>query len=399
MDRRQNNLWWGPPRNFVPEIDSRKISWLELFYDLVYVIAIARITHVFAAHPGPGALLDYAYLFIMIYWGWLNGSMYHDLHGSPGIRTRFMTLWQMLSLSAFVICLADPAGIYSFRPTIALIILQLFLTYLWWSVGIYDKSHRKYNLPYTICFLFTTGLLFISLYLNEPNKRIILWLALVLNYLPPFLVIPVLKKERADFSLSSNMVERLGLFTIIVFGECVAGIINGATTVLSFSLIFWLNFALGILIVFSLWWIFFTLITDRESKGGFLNANLIEISYIPALASLGIAAAAISLLLNTSEADLQHTRMYFSAALCTFLFGISFLSAHLEYPKEFHSAKKTIRKLLFLVGTALLALAFAPNLSVTFYLCLVLVLLMSIIVTLTRIWFVIQLRLLQQEKE
>src|SRR5687768_1331752 len=87
------NIWWGPPRKFDPRIAERKISWLELFYDLVYVIAIARITHHLAEHPSWHGLADYAYLFIMIFWGWINGSLYHDLHGSPGIRTRFMTLW------------------------------------------------------------------------------------------------------------------------------------------------------------------------------------------------------------------------------------------------------------------------------------------------------------------
>jgi len=38
-------LWWGPPQNFDDRKDERKISWLELFYDLVYVAAIGQLTY------------------------------------------------------------------------------------------------------------------------------------------------------------------------------------------------------------------------------------------------------------------------------------------------------------------------------------------------------------------
>ena len=33
------SAWWGPPKKFDPHFEERRISWLELFYDLVYVIA------------------------------------------------------------------------------------------------------------------------------------------------------------------------------------------------------------------------------------------------------------------------------------------------------------------------------------------------------------------------
>src|SRR5882757_6657392 len=101
-----SNIWWGPPKKFATTFNERKISWLELFYDLVYVIAISKITHQLAYHPGFSGLLDYVYLFSMIFWGWLNGSMYHDLHSSPGIRTRLITLWQMMIVAALIVTLS-----------------------------------------------------------------------------------------------------------------------------------------------------------------------------------------------------------------------------------------------------------------------------------------------------
>jgi low temperature requirement protein LtrA len=112
------NIWWGPPKKFTTAIAERKISWLELFYDLVYVIAISRITHHLANDPEPAAIVNYFYEFAIIFWGWSNGSFHHDLHGTPGIRTRFMTLWQMVTVAALCVALGSPNETFVFRTTI-----------------------------------------------------------------------------------------------------------------------------------------------------------------------------------------------------------------------------------------------------------------------------------------
>jgi len=63
MNSRHTNLWWGPPRNFDERKHERKISWLELFYDLVYVAAIAQLTHHLAAHLSARAII---FVFIIL---------------------------------------------------------------------------------------------------------------------------------------------------------------------------------------------------------------------------------------------------------------------------------------------------------------------------------------------
>lgn len=404
MERDKINVWWGPPKKFTSLIEERKISWLELFYDLVYVIAISRITHHFASHPDLPGLASYGFLFSMIFWGWINGSLYHDLHGSPGIRTRFMTLWQMLAVAALIVCIESPAEVMVYRTTIALGVLQIFITYLWWSVGIYDKEHRIYNRPYTICFLLSTLLLIGSLFVKTNYLTLIFWAALILNYLPPFLVLSVLKRRNADFSLSPNMVERLGLFTIIVFGECVLGVINSATNLIELNFNSWLNFSLGILIVFELWWIFFSVVADTKSRKGFLFASLIEIAYIPTVASLGIIGASFPGLVQSFNSFEVHAgseiKNYFGCALAVFLLGIVTLSFLLQYTKEFVHAKRQLRQLMSVMAFLIFATTlFSEFLGLTIFLAIIFALLMTIIITITRIWFVVQLKIIQGKNE
>ena len=86
--------------------------------------------------------------------------------------------------------------------------------------------------------------------------------------------------------------ERLGLLTIIVFGEAILGVIGGTgRLMLIVNWNVWISFVLGILVVFSLWWIFFALVADRENEKGFIKGQLLLLLFIPTLASLGMTGA------------------------------------------------------------------------------------------------------------
>jgi low temperature requirement protein LtrA len=374
MSKQDYNIWWGPPKKFSTHIAERKISWLELFYDLVYVIVISKTTHYLAAHPGWSGLLDYGYMFAMTFWGWYNGSMHHDLHGSPGIRTRFMTLWQMMAVGALAVTLDSPPESIVPRTTFAIMFLQLFITYLWWSVGIYDKQHRQLNRPYTLWFLAAFALLIVTLYIPFPYKRIVFLIALGINYLPYTLTARRLKKENVELSLSSNMMERLGLFTIIIFGEAILGVVNSIKHIADLNIHVWLCFGLGILIVFALWWIFFSTIADRESKKGMWAGNLISFIYIPMLASLGMVGASFPAVMenmiskeNCFSSPLQ---IMFGTSIALFLSCITAISLFLVHPPEYAKSKKIVQWLLIFIGIVNLLLLFLfPILPVFFYLC------------------------------
>ena len=73
-------LWWQPPRRAGDRIEHRQVTFLELFYDLVYVALVAELSHSLSINIGWAGLGRFAFLFIIIWWAWLNGSLYHDLH-------------------------------------------------------------------------------------------------------------------------------------------------------------------------------------------------------------------------------------------------------------------------------------------------------------------------------
>lgn len=398
------SIWWGPPRKFSRESEERRISWLELFYDLVYVIVISRATHQLAAHPGWEGLGNYLYLFVMIFWGWANGSLYHDLHGSPGIRTRFMTLWQMVAVAALAVTLDGPPDTLIFRGTIALVVLQGFITYLWWSVGIYDKEHRRLNLPYTFCYLGAMFSMLATLFVPPFFQRILFGVILVLNFLPPFLGARRFQANQSDFSLSKSMMERLGLLTIIVFGEAILGVIGGTgRLMLIVDWNVWFSFGLGILVVFSLWWIFFALVADRENEKGFIKGQLLLLLFIPTLASLGMTGASfpgvMAGLLQVDNHEVMISRVLFGAGVAVFLWSITAISLFLEYPRDYDHAKKLMQPLLLLSGVIIIVITWVMlHMPVIVFLLGVFLVLFIIIFVIMRGWYQVELKHLRESE-
>ena len=389
----RSSVWWGPPRKFSTQIEERKVSWMELFYDLVYVIVISIITHHLAENPGTAALLDYIYFFIMIYWGWLNGSLHHDLHGTEGFRTRVMTMWQMMIVAALAITINTAGEDLLRHATIALMVMQVYITYMWWSVGIYDKAHRRLNRPYTVLYLSSFVIMLITLFIQLPFLiRILFFITLVLNYIPPFAVHLINRDVSHEFGLSPSMSERMGLFTIIMFGEVVAGVVNGASRLhqqLNFQN--WVNFGLAVIIVFSLWWLFFTTSSDRKCKSGFVNSSLLQIVYIPTLMSLGLIGAGFySLFENFANPDMHFAWIIkgFKLAMGIFFLGVSCIMSFLEYPGYYIRLIIISRWMLLVVSVVFFVLAFIElHVSLFMYLLIVSGIILTLILTMNTMWY------------
>src|SRR5204863_5634261 len=88
-------------------------------------IAISRITHHLAIHMTVNGFFQYACLFFLIFWGWLNGSLYHDIHGNEGLRTGLMTLWQVMIIAALAVTIDQPSPTWYVNTTIVFMIMQL----------------------------------------------------------------------------------------------------------------------------------------------------------------------------------------------------------------------------------------------------------------------------------
>jgi low temperature requirement protein LtrA len=144
------------------------------------------------------------------------------------------TFLQMGTVAAMAIFAHGALGETSVGFALSYAAFLVVLTYLWWRTGVHDPLHRPLSRPYVIAFLISIAL-FVGSVFAPPPWRFYLWgasllLSLVLPSLPGMLTPadPAVQAQRDQaFILSASAEERFALFTIIVLGEVIVGVIRG----------------------------------------------------------------------------------------------------------------------------------------------------------------------------
>ena len=301
--------WWQPPRKTIDRPVDRSITFLELFYDLVYVVLVAELAHTLATNANLQGFLGFSFLFILVWWAWINGTLYHELHGNNDIRTRIFTFLQMFTVAGMAVFAHYALGEGSTGFALSYVAFQLILTYLWWRTGVHDPLHRPLSIPYVFAFLFNTLLFVASVFVPAPGRFVLWGIALVISLLLPGLTLRTGRKDpeiQEEINRSStatpSMVERFGLFTIIVLGEVIAGTIRGLAGHHPLNITVGITAALGMLIAIGLWWVYFDFISGRLPLPGVINTRRWLYLHLPmTLGITAVGAAVFNLVEHTGE--------------------------------------------------------------------------------------------------
>jgi low temperature requirement protein LtrA len=390
--KRRFRFWWQPPRRAGDRIEHRQVTFLELFYDLVYVALIAELSHSLSSHIGWAGLGGFAFLFVIVWWAWLNGTLYHDTHGNNDIRTRVFTFLQMISVAAMAVFAHDALGESSIGFALSYAAFQLILTYMWWRTGVYDPDHRPLSQPYSRTFLFATLLFVGSVFVAVPFRFYLWGAALFLMLMvPSYLRLrrnPPEVQAQLDLSttVSDSLVERFGLFTIIVLGEVIIGVVSGVTEHNDLNWLIGGTAFLGTLIAIGLWWVYFDLISHHRPQQNF--RTVITWFYLHLPLTIGITTVGASVL-NVVEHAGEHTpdevRWLLLAATALTLFVTALLTRTTQILPEHQLVHDIGRRGLFLSAILVMLLGFIPLDTIPFLSLIVLPLLLPIFFGL-RVW-------------
>jgi low temperature requirement protein LtrA len=101
--------WRRPPRlrTVGADDEERHATWLELFFDLVFVICIAEVVHTLEDDRTLGSFLGMAGLFVPIWWAWLGYTVYADRFDTDDLLHRVLVLAGMLAVVAMALSVHD----------------------------------------------------------------------------------------------------------------------------------------------------------------------------------------------------------------------------------------------------------------------------------------------------
>lgn len=152
--------WWQKPRLRRDEEahQERKVSWLELFYDLVFVVVIAELSHSLAGHISVSGVVGFILLFIPVWWVWIGGTFYNDRFETDDLGHRLFTFLQMLPVGALAVFAHDGLGETSTGFALSYAAARALITYLWLRGGLHDPVARpltnRYGIGFSVSVLF-----------------------------------------------------------------------------------------------------------------------------------------------------------------------------------------------------------------------------------------------------
>jgi len=286
-------LFWRPPRAHGEQIEDRSVGFIELFYDLVYVVVIAQATHHLAAHLSWRGFFEFVVIFGMIWIAWMNGTLYHDLHGGNDGRSRTFIFLQMLILALLGVFTGDAAGATGVGFALTYTAFLVVLTWLWYSVRRIDSDeYSTVTARYLAGMALSVALIGASAFLSA-DLRFIVWAVFIVLTAAGLLLFG----RQADASINTvgvtdSTVERVGLFTIIVLGEVVVGVVTGLSEV-ERTIEATATGMIGLVIGFGIWWTYFDLVGQRKPRAERNGTPVWMFSHFPV--SLGIAASGAAL--------------------------------------------------------------------------------------------------------
>ena len=126
----------SPPRLRTVQEEERSATWLELFYDLAFVAAVAALGVNLLGDSSLTGWLAYAGYFVLIWWLWASHTFYADRFDTDDLVYRLIAGAQMVAIAFLAASLISESG----TPTVVFATAYAFVRIL--LVGLYARVHR-----------------------------------------------------------------------------------------------------------------------------------------------------------------------------------------------------------------------------------------------------------------
>lgn len=346
--------------------EGSRVTFVELFFDLVFVFAVTQLSHGLLAHLTLVGVAQATVLLIALWWAWINAAWVTNWLDPSRPAVRMMLF--ALMLAGLVFSAALPKAFEDRAPAVALGYVAMHVIrdgVMLWALYRHDKVNFRNFVRISAWHLAAAPFWLAGCY-GDATWRLQIWtLAAAIETAAPILGywLPWLGRSvTTDWAVAgAHMAERCGLFIIIALGESI--LITGAT----FATLDWTaeNVA-AFLVAFigsvTLWAVYFNIGAERASRQietssdpGRLARAGYTFMHIPIVAGIIVVAVGDELVLHHPGGHVE------LPALCALVGGPAL---YLTGNAMFKRLSAPNLPLSHLMGLGLLALA----VPVSFYL-------------------------------
>ena len=339
-------------------IKHKRVEFSELFYDLVFVFAISKVTTlIHHLHNGIltwNSFLDFLIATLILIDSWMIQTDYTNRYGKNSLFN-IVIMFIKMGILLFIANMIGPDWQQYFHYlcwAVGTLTFTLFFQYL---VEFFRKSTDNTDRESIKGFLWLTGLGSLGVYLAALFPiyvGVYIFIAsILLTFIVPIFLIT--KDEHFQVNLP-HLIERVSLLVIITFGEMVVGLAS-FFTVENFSIYSVLNFV----IMLSLFLFYFGEFDHAIDEGSSQKGLFVIYSHYPIFIGLMLMTVSMGYLLNP-EANLLVAISFFYIGIGLFQAAVlangPYNKNYLRYPRSYYCAQATLY-----LAALILSLLFASN--------------------------------------
>lgn len=314
-----------------PNESGRVALPLELFFDLVFVIAIATLTasfhHAISHAHGVEKIGSFIFVFVAIWWAWMNYTWFASAFGNDRAFFRIMSFVIMGGAVLFAAGVGQifENGDFSYG-LVGWIIMRLGMVGLWLRAAEANPELRQTCLRYATGLVIAQALWVLMYFTTDPASD--WWVPIgIAIFLVEFSVPVVAERAGTTPFHRHHIMEGYGLLNIIVLGEVLLSISFALRELFThgFDNALVLAGLSGFLIVAALYWLYFCDEEHLPQKdfGGTFLWGYGHIAIFGAVAAIGAGLAAeLDVITHHSEITIAEVSAFISVPMALYLVGL-----------------------------------------------------------------------------
>jgi low temperature requirement protein LtrA len=234
--------------------DSEAVTPLELFFDVVFVLAITQCTAYMADHPTWTGIFQALLMLAVLWWGWGGYAWLTSVVDPEEGAVRFAMFGAMAALLVVSLAIPDAFGETGLLFAGAYGMFRIAHLVLFWSAASDDPELRRSLLTGLIGSTVVAVTMLAIASTTDGGLQMALWaLAISLDLLGPYL------RGSEGWRLEpAHFAERFRLIIIIALGESIVAIGAGVSTTIGAAEV--AAAVLGTAVAAGFWWTYFDVV-------------------------------------------------------------------------------------------------------------------------------------------
>lgn len=271
--------------------ENRHATWLELFFDLIFVVALGKVTHLLV-HTHNNTLdantfLKFTILFLPFWWIWVLHTSFSNRFDSDSRTHRILTLSIMFVL--IILSTTLGSGIENnYKVFLAVYAAVKMISTILYILDAKKTEGESYSNRIVVVLALGTILALMGIFFSYQIAAIFLSASIIIELV---IIQTTLNSNNSTKPVDKeHLIERIGLLAIVLLGESILSLTTGLTEV-DWTVLTIATGVVGFLIIAMIWWLYFDsldlLIESKKDKygTGIINSQLLVFMSFAIIAS------------------------------------------------------------------------------------------------------------------